>query len=47
MDKKQSIMLGFVGLASALGLGWALTRVVKPETPDEEEPQLKVSMSWE
>jgi hypothetical protein len=47
MDKKQSIILGVVGLASALGLGWAFTRVIKPETPDEEEPQLKVSMYWE
>ncbi|MFA5376739.1 MAG: hypothetical protein WC455_13405 [Dehalococcoidia bacterium] len=44
MDKKQSIVLGVVGLASALGLGWMLTRVIKP---DEDVPKLSVTMSWE
>lgn len=46
MEKKKTLGLVLVGLGSALGLGWMLTRVIKPDD-EEEKPQLSVTAYWD
>lgn len=47
MDKKKGITLGLVGVGSALGLGWLLSKVIKPDEPAEGTPKVEVSISWD
>jgi len=44
MEKK--VVLGLVGVLSAVGLGWMVSRLVKPTEEDGETPKLTVSMYW-
>jgi len=46
MDKKKTVVLGVVGVASALGLGWLLSKIIGD---DEREgtPDAEVSVYWD
>ena len=45
-EKKKTVVLGIVGAASALGLGWLLSKVIGGNG-DEEKPEVKVTMYWD
>ncbi|MDD5547023.1 MAG: hypothetical protein PHO67_07735 [Candidatus Omnitrophica bacterium] len=48
MEKKKAIALTAVGVGSALGLGWLMSRLIKPDEGEgEETPELSVNMYWD
>lgn len=48
MDKKKPVVLGLIGLGSALGLGWLISRVIKDEGEGGDEiPAVTVNMYWD
>lgn len=47
METKQKLVLGVVGVLSTFGLGWMVTRIIKPGEGEEDLPKISVKMSWE